>query len=97
MAGFPCFFPFPFLLALVVPLFLRCHLNLGCYVPSGVERGYVSGVCLFVDIAITLRCNTTVCIIYWPRLGVVQVAHPATFLKENEVCKDRATVSPKHL
>ena len=46
MAGFTCFFTIPFLLALVVPLFLRFHLNMGCYVPSGVERSYVSDVCL---------------------------------------------------
>ena len=43
---FTCFLTFPLLFALVVPLFLRFHLNSGCYVPSGVERSYVSGVCL---------------------------------------------------
>ena len=31
---------------LVVPLFLGFHLDVGCYVPLGVERSYVSGVYL---------------------------------------------------
>ena len=61
MAGFTCFFTFLFLLALVVPLFLRLHLNLGCYVPYVIERSFILVVTfLFVGFAITLRCNTTV-------------------------------------
>ena len=64
VTAFTCFFIFPFLGALVVPLFLNFHLNLGCYVPSGVERSYNYAVTfLFVSFAITLRCNTTACII----------------------------------
>ena len=62
MAGFTCFFTFLFLLALVVPLFLRLHLNLGCYVPYVIERSFILVVTfLFVGFAITLRCNTTFC------------------------------------
>ena len=64
MAGFACFFTFLFLLALVVPLFLRLHLNLGCYVPYVIERSFILVVTfLFVGFAITLRCNTTVYVI----------------------------------
>ena len=46
VTGFTCFFIFPFLFAFVVPLFLRLHLDLGCYVPFGFERSHVSGFCL---------------------------------------------------
>ena len=46
VTGFTCFFMFSFHFALVVPPFLRFHLDLSCYVPSSFERSYVSGVCL---------------------------------------------------
>ena len=52
-----------FLLALVVPLFLRFHLSLGCYIPPVIQRSYVLVFAfLFVGFAITLRWYTTVCI-----------------------------------
>ena len=34
VTGFQCFLTVPFLFALVVPVFLRFHLDLGCYLSS---------------------------------------------------------------
>ena len=63
--GLTCVFNFPFLFALVVPLFLRFHLDLGCYVPFDVKEELRSWCLPSFSLVLPSRFVVTQLLISW--------------------------------